>query len=112
MNKTTKTALAGHLLELLADRSSPEPEPQYRLARVEAQRRGYTRTSRFLAWCLAHDVPLRRENQKLVWVAPSDVDAAIARLPSKAVAKTTDGPTMQPVTAANAVESFVRKSHG
>lgn len=103
---TLKSTLATQLLELLADDApSAEPEPQYRLARVEAKRRGYTRTSRFIAWCLAHDVPLRRENQKLVWVAPADVDAAIARLPTKKSAET-------PVTAASAVESFLRKSHG
>ena len=57
--------------------------PTWVLLHVEATARGFRNALSFRRWCRRHGVPIRMDGRKQ-WVAPRDVDAAIATIPTSA----------------------------
>ena len=63
---------------------SRESAPRYVLLHEEARLRGFRNALAFKRWCVKRDVVLKRDGRKL-WVAPTDVDRAVERLPARAI---------------------------
>ncbi|MFO0652327.1 MAG: hypothetical protein U0326_39275 [Polyangiales bacterium] len=58
--------------------------PTWVLLHIEATARGFRNALAFKRWCIRREVVIKRDGKRL-WVAPSDVDRAVERLPSRAV---------------------------
>lgn len=56
--------------------------PRFVLLHEEARLRGFKNALAFRRWCAKRDVVLRRDGKK-IWVAPSDVDRAVERIPPR-----------------------------
>lgn len=71
------------------------------LLALEAEARGFKSPLAFKRWCRRHKVTITRD-EKMLWIRPDDVDAALRALASLTPPANTD--------AAAAVESFLRRS--
>lgn len=70
---------------IIRDLAPLQEAPRWRRIEAEASRRGFPTTRAFRAWCLARAVPLREDNHRDTWVNPSEVDAAVERMPAVGV---------------------------
>lgn len=75
--------LGGALLRAIRE-ATPEPvaAPRWRRIEAEAVARGFSSTRALREWCMRRGVTLREENHRDTWVNPSEIDAAVERLPA------------------------------
>lgn len=62
--------------------ASTNNTPRFVLLHEEARVRGFRNALAFKRWCRRHAVPIRIDGRKL-WVAPHDVDRAVATVPAQ-----------------------------
>lgn len=66
-----------------ADEQVPRQRPAWVLLSEEARARGFRNVLAFRRWCRRRAVPIRTDGRKQ-WVAPADVDRAVATISPEA----------------------------